>query len=501
MLDAALTRRGFLGLAAATVVGCGAEDPVAQRRGGRVRALFAGGGAKETLDPHVQSLFVDIARHKAMFDKLVELGPDLKAIPRLAEKWEPSRDAMVWRFSLRPAVFHNGKTLTGEDVMFSLARILDQPERVAQASLSGIDLARSRAVDPRTVELTLKRPNAELPALLAGIGTQIVPEGYADPSKPIGTGAFRFGSFQAGRSMTATRYEDYWDGAPLIDELQVLSAEADARGNALKGGQGEYANDMTAVFARTAGQDVNIVAAKGSTTQAIVMKTDRPPFDNPEAALALKLIADRQRLVEVVLGGRGLVGNDLFGKGFQYYPDDIPQRERDLDEARSLLRKTGLLNRPLEIFTSDASAGFVEAATLVAEQAGEAGLKVTVATGNAETYHKDLLTKGVIGNHRSGAMPIPQYITDRLLSNSPFNATAWRRPDFDAAFARAQATADEASRAAGYRTLQQTVHDRGGLLAWGHPDFLVAVSAELHGVQSVPPNTLDSARFDKVWLS
>ncbi|MGH3994050.1 MAG: ABC transporter substrate-binding protein, partial [Pseudonocardiaceae bacterium] len=198
---------------------------------------------------------------------------------------------------------------------------------------------------------------------------------------------------------------------------------------------------------------------------------------------------------------RGLVGNDLFGKGFQYYPDDIPQRERDLDEARSLLRKTGLLNRPLEIFTSDASAGFVEAATLFAEQAGEAGLKVTVATGNAETYHKDLLTKGLIGNHRSGAMPIPQYITDRLLSNSPFNATAWRRPDFDAAFARAQATADEASRAAGYRTLQQTVHDRGGLLAWGHPDFLVAVSTKLHGVQPVPPNTLDSARFDKVWLS
>ncbi|MFK4087008.1 ABC transporter substrate-binding protein [Kribbella sp. NPDC020789] len=506
----ALNRRGFLGLAGAVglaaVSGCGSGDPASAqpKAGGRLRAVYAGGGAKEVLDPHVQSLFVDIARHKAIYEKLVELGPDLRPVPRLAEKWEHDGKAITWRFSLRDATFHDGSKLTSEDVLYSLARIADPaaPDRVAQSSLATLDLRRSKAVDPRTVELVLTAPNAEFPAVLAGIGTQIVRDGFKDPAKPIGTGAFRFVSFEAGRSMVASRYDDYWDGAARIEELHVLSADAEARANAVQGGQAEYANDMTATFARTAeaGRSVRIVSAKASTMQAFVMKVDQPPFDNPDVRLAFKLLADRQRLVDVVLAGRGVVGNDLFGKGFQYYPEGLPQRERDLDQAKSLLKKAGLVNKEIEIFTADASAGFVEAATLFAEQVAEAGVKLKVTTGSPQTYSKDLLTKGAIGNHRSGAMPIPQYLIDRLLSKSPFNVTHWRKPAFDSAFAAAQVQTDETARAAKYGELQRTLRDDGGILAWGLPDYLVAVAPKVQGVQAVPPNTVDFGRFDKVWL-
>jgi peptide/nickel transport system substrate-binding protein len=197
-----------------------------------------------------------------------------------------------------------------------------------------------------------------------------------------------------------------------------------------------------------------------------------------------------------------VVGNDLFGKGFQYYPADLPQRERNVEEAKALLKKAGLQNKEVEIYTADASAGFVEAATLFAEQVNEAGVvKLKVITGNAQTYAKDLLTKGAIGSHRSGAMPIPQYISDRLLSKSPFNVTHWRRPEFDAAFASAQVMTDESTRSAKYGELQATLRDQGGIIAWGHPDYLVAVSAKVQGVAAAPPNTLDQGRFDKVWLA
>jgi peptide/nickel transport system substrate-binding protein len=507
----ALNRRGFLGLAGglglAALTGCGSDGlPAGQpKQGGRLRAVYAGGGAKEVLDPHVQSLFVDIARHKAMYEKLVELGPDLKPVPRLAEKWESDAQATTWRFTLRDATFHDGNKLTSQDVLYSLARIADPkvPERVAQSSLATLDLRRSKAIDQRTVELTLSAPNAEFPALLAGIGTQIVRDGFTDPTRPIGTGAFRFVSFDAGRSLVASRYDNYWDDPARIEELHILSADVEARANAVQGGQAEYANDMTATFARTAeaGKTVQIVAAKSSTMQAFVMKCDQPPFDNPDVRMAFKLLADRQRLVDVVLAGRGAVGNDLFGKGYQYYPADLAQRERNVEEAKALLKKAGLVNKEIEIFTADASAGFVEAATLFAEQVAEAGVKLKVTTGSPLTYAKDLLTKGVIGNHRSGAMPIPQYVTDRLLSKSPFNVTHWRRPAFDAEFAAAQVLTDEAARSAKYGELQKTLRDEGGILAWGLPDYLVAVSAKVQGVQAVPPNTLDSGRFDKVWLA
>ncbi|WP_236245991.1 ABC transporter substrate-binding protein [Streptomyces sp. CC210A] len=475
------------------------------RRGGRFRALFTGGGEQETLDPHAESLAIDMARTKALFDRLVELDAGMAPVPRLAEKWEANADATVWRFTLRKATFHDGKPLTPEDVLFTFARILDPKatSHFAQGLLSVIDLKKSRAVGGNVVEVALKRPGAELPALLGTLGTAVVSSRYADPAKPVGTGAFRLTSFQAGRSFVAERFDDHWDGGAYVDELRILSADADARGNALRAGEAEFGYEMTPTFARTAQSDasVRILAAKGSTAHALVMKCDQEPFDDPDVTLAFKLLADREKLVQVVLAGQGVVGNDMFGNGYQYYPEDVPQRTRDVAEARALLKKAGVLNRTLSIYTSSVANGFVEAATLFAEQAADAGLRIKVTTGAAETYFKDQLTKGVMGSHRSGAMTIPNYLNDRLLSTSPFNASAWRRKDFDAAFAKAQATTDEAERTELYRGLQRTVHDEGGLLVWGHPDWLNAVSSRVRGMEAAPPNTMDSARFDKVWLA
>ncbi|MFF8382622.1 ABC transporter substrate-binding protein [Streptomyces kanasensis] len=475
------------------------------RRGGRFRALFTGGGEQETIDPHAEALAIDMARTKALFDRLVELDAGMKPVPRLAEKWESNADATVWRFTLRKALFHDGKALTPEDVLFTFARVLDPKatDHFAQGMLSVIDLGKSRGVGKNVVEVALKRPAAEFPALLGTLGTAVVSARYADPAKPVGTGAFRLTSFQAGRSFAATRFDDHWDGGAYVDELRILSADADARGNALRAGEAEFGYEMTPTFARTVQADraVRILAAKGSTAHALVMKCDQEPFDDPRVTLALKLLADREKLVQVVLAGQGVVGNDMFGKGYQYYPGDVPQRTRDVDEARTLLKKAGALNRTLSIYTSSVANGFVEAATLFAEQAADAGLRVKVTTGPSETYFKDQLAKGVMGSHRSGAMTIPNYINDRLLSTSAFNASAWRRKDFDATFAKAQSTTDTAERTALYGALQRTVHDEGGLLVWGHPDWLNAVSSRVRGMEAAPPNTLHSARFDKVWLA
>lgn len=506
------TRRGFLGMAGgaagATLLGaCDAASGSGSgrpRRGGTVRAVFPGAGAKETLDPHAQQQFVDMARHKAVFDRLVDLSDTLRPVPRLAHRWESDKESRVWRFHLRRAEFHDGTRFGPEDVLHSLARICapHAADHAAKNALSVIDLKRSRGVGAHTVELTLKQPTAELPVLLATTGTAMVPRHYRDPSKPVGTGPFRFESFTAGRSFSARRFDDHWAGAPHVDEVRIMSAETEARAGAVQAGEVEYAHEMSPTFARIAAGNsrVRIVSAPGSGAEGVVLKTDRPPFDDPRAALAVKLLIDRRRLVEVVLGDRGRLGNDMYGKGFEYYPAHVPQRERDVDEARRLLRRTGLMNRKVSFYTSTAAEGFVNAAHLFARQAAEAGLRVDVSSGPPESYYTDQLTTGTIGSHRCGAMPIPTYIAERLLSDSPKNATAWRHHDFDRDFARARSTSDGQRRTERYGALQRTVHDRGGLVLWGHPDWLNAVATRLHGVRAAPPNTVDWARFDTVWL-
>ncbi|MFF5249550.1 ABC transporter substrate-binding protein [Streptosporangium sp. NPDC000095] len=510
-----LNRRGFLGtatgLSAALIAGCGTA-PAAEivaggkpRAGGRLRVAFAGGGAQETLDPHMSNLFVEASRSKALFDKLADYGPDLSVVPRLAERWEPSADLTRWRITLRRATFHDGRPVRAADVLHSYARIAD-PARAfrARATLAVIDLAASRAVDDRTVEFALRQSFAEFPNVLAAFGVFVVPEGAEDFTRPVGSGPFVFGSFEPGRSLLLKRNPDYWEGPPHVDELQYLIAnEESARVNALLGGQADYAHDITATTARTyRGNDrLTVTRLTNSGMQAFAMKLDRPPFDDRNLREAMFLLADRRELVDTVLAGAGQVGNDLFGKGYQYYAEEIPQRARDLEKARWLVEKAGAKGVKVRLDTSAAASGFVESSSVFADQMRQAGLDVEVAVGDRDTYWKDVLDRGTLCCFRSGAMPIESHFAQRLLSTSTTNITKWKRPEFDALYAKAVSLADEKARRDVYAEMQRVQHAEGGYLVWGFADWLVATVPGVGGVADAPANTLDWARFDKVWLA
>ncbi|GII79071.1 solute-binding protein [Sphaerisporangium rufum] len=508
-------RRAFLGAAtgvsAALLTGCGttATSRTAAsgtpRRGGRLRVAFAGGGGQETLDPHLSNLFVEASRSKALFDKLADYGPDLSVRPRLAERWEPDPALTTWRVTLRQAAFHDGRPVRAADVLYSFARIAD-PRRAfrARAGLAVIDLPGSRAVDDRTVEFRLRHPYAEFPNLLAAFGVFVVPDGAEDFTRPVGSGPFIFTSFQPGRSLLLRRNPDHWDGAPYVDELQYLTAnEESARIGALLGGQVDYAHDVTPTTARAYQDDarVRITRLPGSGMQAFAMKLDRPPFDDPRLREAMVLLADRRGLVDSVLAGHGQVGNDLFGKGYQHYAAGIPQRAHDPERARWLVRKAGAEGLKVRLDTSAAAGGFVESATVFAGQLRRAGLAAEIVMGDKDTYWTDVLDKGTLCCFRSGAMPIESHFAQRLLTTSTTNITKWRRPEFDALYAKAVSLADPGARGRVYAEMQRMQHAEGGYLVWGFADWLIAARPGLQGIAVSPANTLDWARFDKVWLA
>ncbi|MGW5694853.1 ABC transporter substrate-binding protein, partial [Streptomyces asiaticus] len=477
------------------------------RRGGRLRAAFAGGGASETLDPHLANLFSDVARAKALYDKLADYGSDLSAQPRLAEKWEANKTLDRWQVTLRRATFHDGRPVTAKDVLHSYRRIADPKKAFrAKASLEPIDLDASRATGKRGIEFVLKRPTAEFPNILAAFGAYIVPEEATDfDKKPIGSGPFRFVSFDPGRSAVFRRNEDYWDGAPHLDELEFIVAnEESARVNALLGGQVEYAHELSPTTARAhegKGQ-ITIVRLRGSGMLGFAMKTDRPPFDDKRVRQAFFLIADRKELLDGALSGAGVIGNDLFGKGYEYYADGLPQREQDLDRARALLKAAGAEKMKVTLDTSAVAAGFAESASIFRDQAAKAGVTIDVKMGSKDSYWSDILDGGVLCSYRSGAMPIEAHISQRLLTDSTTNATKWHHKDFDALYQRAQSTKDRTERAAVYERMQRRLYAEGGFLVWGFADWILGTARKVRGVESkAPANTLDWARFDRVWLA
>ncbi len=505
-----LNRRGFLGLTAGAVLlsGCapgGGTTAGAPKPGGRLRAAFSGGGAAEVLDPHETDLYIEIARAKALYDKLADYGSDMSPQPRLAERWEPSADLLTWRITLRRTNFHDGRPLRAADVLASYARITEPGgSRRAKSTLSVIDLAHSRAIDDRTVEFRLKRPYAEFPNALATLGAYIIPEGTTDFSKPNGTGPFELVSFEPGRSFLAARNPGYFDGAPLVDELQiVVTNDEAARVNALLGKQIDYAHDLTLTSARThesSGQ-LQVHRLPLGNFHGLAMKVDRPPFDRLELRQAMFHLIDREELLRSVLQGSGQVGNDLYGKGYRYYAE-LPQRRQDLERARALVKQAGAEGTTIDFNTSDASTGLKEAAMAISDQARKVGLNLNVRLGNKDTYWSDINKSGVLASYRSGGMPLDSHFSQRLLSGSTTNNTAWRRPEFDALYDEAQSTLDESRRAEVYRRMQEQLFNEGGFVWWGVSDWIVASAANVGGVDDrAPANTLDWARFDKVWLA
>jgi peptide/nickel transport system substrate-binding protein len=497
------SRRSFLVgsvlAAGALTLGCGRGSSAGTDT---FTAAFQGSGAGEGIDPGVNTLFIDEARMKAVYDGLFEVDGSMTPIPRLAESAEPNADGTRWRIALRDAAWHDGKKFTARDVLYTFSRVLGPaPQRpfIAASSLDQVDLAGSRAIDDRTVEIVLKRPSFEFLIALSVYGTKIVQDGAADLARPVGTGPFVFDSFEAGRQFTAHRNENYWDGAPAIGQLRIVSAEADARVNAVRGGEIDYADNLTPSAARTlAGHPgVTLVSTPGSGIHFFAMKTDRPPFDHPDVRRAVMRMVDRPELVKVAFEGQGEVGNDVFGKGYQYYAD-LPQHEYDPDEAGRLLRRAGVRELSFDLFTAPVAYGFVQAARLFADQAAECGVRVNVVLGSKDSYYTDALRTGHLTMGQSGPLPIPNHFASRLLTGSPQNRTKWSDPQFDALYTTAQATPDPDRRAALYRGMHEILHDRGGFVFFGTTHWNSAAGDRFRRIPAAVPNSHDWARFDAV---
>lgn len=95
------------------------------------------------------------------------------------------------------------------------------------------------------MEIVCRQPYFELLTALSAYGTKIVKGGTHDFTTAVGTGPFRFESFEPGKQLTATASPNYWDGAPHSQRFQILSAEADARVSAVQSGQADFADDLT----------------------------------------------------------------------------------------------------------------------------------------------------------------------------------------------------------------------------------------------------------------
>ncbi len=455
------------------------------RRGGTLRIGMVGAGKSESFNPGgASSALVNLARVSAVFDPLVTIGPDLTVRPALATRWTPNADHSVWTFTLRSGVtWHDGKSFTTADVVHSLNFVASTS---LAPSVANVDLKRVRASGPNTVVVPLKSPDLLFPGQLANVW--IVQNGVTSFVKPVGTGAFVFTSLSPGVQSVCARNPHYWDtGKPYVDSLVIKSITDDtARYNALLGGQIDVMSQLPFTQAKNLGAGLQSLSSPGVTAQAFYMDVRKAPFDDVRVRQALKLLADRPQLVAVALDGYGTVGNDLFGKGLQFYDSSLPQRTRDVATAKALLAQAGHgSGLSLTLQTSAAAPGMVQAATLFKQQAKAGNVDISISQVDPTAYFDptlDYLKLPFAQTLWSGFNTLSSFYTYAMVPDGAGNETHWTKASTAAAIATAAKASDPAAAQAAWATVQKEQYDAGGYLWWGNVDNLDACSSRVRGI-------------------
>lgn len=489
--------------------GSGGSGDGEPRQGGHLTVGVAGGGASDTLDAHDPTDNVDIARNFALYASLMRYANDGTIEPYLAESLESNDDGTEWTLVLKEGLtFHDDSPVTADSVVFSLKRILDPdaPQRGA-GDMPGVDPEKLERVDERTVRIHVDEPLVTLPEALAEYYNAIVPEDY-DPDDPIGCGPFKYSEFVVGDYSVFERHEGFHiEGQPYVDSLEIVDfPEDDARVNALTSGNVDIISQapQAQIPVIEDSSDLKIMESETGMWLPFTMRVDQEPFDDVRVRQAFRLIVDRQEMIDQALAGYGQVGNDMYARMDPSYPEDFPQREQDIEEARRLLSEAGYEDDlEVELVTSDINAGVVAAAEVFQEQAREAGVTVNLRRVNPSDYWNE--EEGFPYAFGQDFWAARNYITQTAqgsIVGAPYNETMWgEHEEWLGHLEEAQRTTDEDERNELIRKAQEIEYEEGGYIIWGFVNLLDAHGTHVHGLEpAVSGHPLGSYAFHTMWL-
>jgi peptide/nickel transport system substrate-binding protein len=473
------------------------------KMGGTVRAGITGGSSSNTLDVTMEVTESDAARCCMCYEALVEILADGTLSMLLAESMTPNKDATEWIIKCRPDVtWHDGKPFGAEDVMYSY-NYISKNKKNGAGFLSLVDLPAMKVLDKLTLKVPMQVPYSTFIQVQPTWFLPIVPVGY-DPNKPNGTGPFKITDFSPQQTVFE-RNADYWKSPmPYLDKVVMIEyADITAQVNALLGGQVDTVSLLSSdEIAALTGQSKKVVISPGGGMNPFTMNTQVAPFNDVRVRQAMRLLVDRKQMLDLVFKSNGTIGNDITSRWDPAYDTSIPQREQDIEQAKSLLKAAGREGLTVELVTADIAMGVVNSAQVFAQQAEAAGVTVNLRKTTVTDFFGPQYLKYPFAFDYWGFQYYLPQVASELLPNSPYPETHWNDPRTQKLYKQALATPDEAARAEIAHEMQQIDHDEGGLIIPFFPPVIDGYNANLQGVVpskiGAPWNNFD---FKSYWLS
>jgi peptide/nickel transport system substrate-binding protein len=511
-----LNRRDFLGRAAALGVSStfantlltGAARAQGPVKGGILKAGMQGGASTDSLDPALNLSQVPFNFCKLWGEFLVRLNRDGSLENRIAEEIGSSPDAKTWTMKIREGVeFHDGKTVTAEDVLATLERHADEESNSgALGILRGISDMRASGNE---VIVELESANADFPYLMADYHLVIQPNGGKDdPTAGISAGPYAISVNNPGVRHGGERFANYWAGDTMAhaDQVEIIVInDPTARTSALQGGQVDMINRVepriVELVSRVPGVTIQNVSGRGH--YVFIMHCNTAPFDNYDLRMALKLAMDREDMLQRILMGYGSVGNDFpINEAYPLFPEGIEQRVFDPEKAAFHYKKSGHEGSILLRTSEVAFPGAVDAAQLYQQSCQKAGITLDVRREPGDGYWSEVWNKQPFStSYWGGRSTQDQMYSTAYTSNADWNDTRFFNDKFDQLILAARGELDEEKRKAMYREAALMVRDEGGLILPMFNDFIDASVARVGGYEPHPAAELmDGYALAECWV-
>ncbi|MEM7224746.1 MAG: ABC transporter substrate-binding protein [Pseudomonadota bacterium] len=483
-----------------------AADP---KQGGRLRLGIGHGSTTDSLDPstHENGYMQNVAYTYA--NNLTEVDETGNLVPELAESWDASDDARTWTFKLRPGVeFHNGKTVTSDDVITSMNHHRGTDSKSSATALLE-QVADIRADGDGTVVFELETGNADWPFIVSDYHLLILPakDGKMDWQAKAGTGAYKIESYDPGVRSFFTKNPNYFkEGRGHFDEVETIAIiDPAARQNAVTTGEVDVIDrvDLKTAHLLDRVPSVGILETTGTLHYTFPMRTDTAPFDNNDVRMALKLAVDREELLKKILRGRGSLGNDHpISVANRYHNGDLPQRSYDPEKAKWHLKQAGAEGLTVDLSSADAAFnGAVDAAVLYKEHAAKAGITINVVREPNDGYWSNVWNKKPWCACYWGGRPTEDWMFSAAYSNdAKWNDTVFRNDKFNDLLIEARAELNDDKRRELYGEMQQILSDEGGTLCPMFANHVHAVSTKVGHGENVAGNwQLDGNKCGERW--
>lgn len=459
--------------------------------------VYVTGSDAPTLDPHGVNDTASNTATTQLYERLTDYAADGSVVPLLATEYK-SVDDTTWEFKLREGVkFHDGSDFTAEAVKMSFERIID-PEFASPKAVILNMISEIKVIDDYTVQIITEKPFAPLPAHLAhNAGSIIAPAaikaendgGKTIAENPIGTGPFKFESWNRGAELKFVKNDDYWGEKPSIETVSIkVVPEQATRVAMIEKGEAHLmlvgASDVSRVEAM---DGITIDRVRGTRMDYVSFNLNKAPYDNVKVRQAIAMAINKDDVVNGILDGQGVPAVGPLAPNVVGNSQDLKPLPYDVEAAKALLAEAGYPDGfKTTIYVNEGSKERADIAELVQAQLAELNIEVDIEVIEWGTF----LEKTAAGEHElfvlgwttvTGDADYGLYALFHSANHgSVGNRSFYTNPKVDELLDKGRTSTNQDDRNAAYKEISEILVEEAPMVYLHHPDFVHATN----GVES-----------------